>query len=170
MHRKLQASSEVDIPTWNFFKDDSLLRLCLTTLAGTVIQLQVPLSIHHTWDMLEEYLVEHLPCHSLIETFGCELTLINVDTQVALQDPIQEELWKSGQFCLMVHDCFRVLENNKSLVGLEYEECPKAIGVPISDSGILEDKAFHSTARVPHVTMPVQQLQEDQAPRWNRRA
>ena len=37
--------------------------------------------------MLEEYLVEHLPRNSLIETFGCELTLINADAQVALQDP-----------------------------------------------------------------------------------
>ena len=88
-----------------------------------------------------------------IETFGCGLTLIDMDTQVVLQDPIQEELWKSGQFCLMVHDCFRILENNKSLIGLKYEECPKAIGVPMSDSGILEDKAFHSTARVRHVRL-----------------
>ena len=29
------------------WEEDSLLRLYLTTLAGTVIQLQVPLSIHH---------------------------------------------------------------------------------------------------------------------------
>ena len=103
--------------------------------------------------MLEEYLVEHLPRHSLIDTFGCELTLINTNTQVALQDPIQEELWKSHQFGLVEHDCFRVLENNKSLLGLEYGDCPKAIRVPLSDSGILEDKAFHSTARVRHVCL-----------------
>ena len=31
--------------------DDSFLRLYLTTLAGTVIQMQVPVSIHHTWEM-----------------------------------------------------------------------------------------------------------------------
>ena len=135
------------------WEEDSLLRLYLTTLAGTVIQLQVPLSIYHTWDMLEEYLVEHLPRHSLIDTFGCELTLLNMDTQVALQDPIQEELWKSNQFGLIVHDCLRVLENNKSLLGLEYEDCPKAVKVPCSDLGILEDKAFHSTARVRHVSV-----------------
>ena len=41
-----------------------LTRLYLTTLAGTVIQPQVPVSIYHTWEMLEEYLVEHLPCIS----------------------------------------------------------------------------------------------------------
>ena len=59
------------------WEDDSFLRLYLTTLAGTVIQMQVPVSIHHTWEMLEEYLVEHLPRSSLMDTFGCELTFIN---------------------------------------------------------------------------------------------
>ena len=36
------------------WEEDSLLRLYLTTLAGTVIQLHVPVSIYHTWEMLEE--------------------------------------------------------------------------------------------------------------------
>ena len=65
------------------WEEDSFLRLNLTTLAGTVIQLQVPVSIYHTWETLEEYLVEHLPCISPIETFGCELTLLNADSQGA---------------------------------------------------------------------------------------
>ena len=97
------AQSQAQNADW---EDDSLLRLYLTTLAGTVIQLQVPVSIHHTWEMLEEYLVEHLPRNSLIETFGCELTLINAETQVALQDPIQEDIWKNNYFSLVVHDWF----------------------------------------------------------------
>ena len=102
-------------------------------LAGTVIQMQVPVSIHHTWEMLEEYLVEHLPRNSLTDTFGCELTLINADTQMALQDPIQEDLWKNNHFNLVVHDCFRTMENNKHLQGIDYEDCPKAIRVPVTD-------------------------------------
>ena len=124
--------------------DDSFLRLYLTTLAGTVVQMQVPVSIHHTWEMLEEYLVERLPLNSLIDTFGCELTLIDADTQMALQDPIQEDLWKNNHFCLVVHECFLTMENNKHLQGLDYE-----------DSGILEGKAFYSTARVRHVSLDV---------------
>ena len=139
------ALSQVQDADWD---DDSFLRLYLTTLAGTVIQMQVPVSIHHTWEMLEEYLVEHLPRNSLIETFGCELTLINADTQIAVQDPIQEDLWKNNHFSLVVHDGFRMLEDNN-------EDCPKAIRVPVTDSGILEAKAFHSTARVRHVKLDV---------------
>ena len=135
------------------WEEDSLLRLHLTTLAGTEIQLPVPVSIYHTWNMLEDYLTEHLPYISPIETFGCELTLLEADTQVALQDPVQEELWNSNHFCLIVHECFRCLENNKPLQGLDYEDCPKAIRVPASESGILEAKAFHSTMRVRHACL-----------------
>ena len=111
------------------WEEDSFLRLNLTTLAGTVIQLQVPVSIYHTWETLEEYLVEHLPCISPIETFGCELTLLNADTQVALQDPVQEELWNTNHFCLIVHECFRRLENNKPLQGLlDHSSPPRPVG------------------------------------------
>ena len=67
---------------------------------------------------------------------------------MALQDPVQEEMWNTNDFCLIVHECFRYLENKKPLQGFDYEDCPKAIRVPASESGILEAKAFHSTARV----------------------
>ena len=43
--------------------------------------------------MLEEYLVEHLPLVSQLDTFGCELTLLDADARQALQDPTQEDLW-----------------------------------------------------------------------------
>ena len=74
---------------------------------------------------------------------------------MALQDPIQEDLWKNNHFSLVVHDCFLTMENNKHLQGLDYEDCPKAIRVRVTDSGILEAKAFHSTARVRHVNLEV---------------
>ena len=73
---------------------------------------------------------------------------MDTDTQTALQDPIQEDLWRNNQFCLTVHECFLTVENNKNLQGLDYEDCPKAIRVPATDSGTLEAKAFYSTARV----------------------
>ena len=101
--------------------------------------------------MLEEYLVEHLPLVSRIDTFGCELTLLDADTHLALQDPIQEDLVWNTQVCLIVHECFLIVERKEQRQGLEYEDCPKAIRVPANDSGILEAKAFFSTARVRHV-------------------
>ena len=70
-------------------------------MAGTAIRIEVPVSIHRTWDMLEEYLVEYLPAVSSLDTFGCELTLLDVDTHQALRDPIQEALWGNTQFHLV---------------------------------------------------------------------
>ena len=55
----------------------------------------------------------------------------------------------------MCTSAFRCLENNKPLQGLDYEDCPKAIRVPVSESGILEAKAFHSTTRVRHACLDV---------------
>ena len=79
---------------------------------------------------LEEYLVEHLPLVSQIDTFGCELTLLDADTHQALQDPTQEDLWWNTQFCLIVHECFQQVERKEQIQGLEYEDCPKAIRAP----------------------------------------
>ena len=44
-----------------------------------------------------------------------------------------------------------MVERKEQLQGREYEDCPKAIRVPANDSGILEAKAFFSTACVRHV-------------------
>ena len=59
----------------------------------------------------------------------------------------------STQFCLIVHECFLIVERKEQIQGLEYEDCPKAIRVPANDSGILEANAFFSTARVRHVSV-----------------
>ena len=50
----------------------------LNTIAGTTIQIRVPVSIHHTWEMLEECLVEHLPLVGQIDTFPGEDSIYRV--------------------------------------------------------------------------------------------
>ena len=109
--------------------------LHLITIAGTTIRIDAPVSIYHTWEILEEYLVEHLPIVSHLDTFGCELTLLDFDTHQVLQDPVQEDLWWNTQFHLVVHE-------KEQLQGIEHEDHPKAIQVPANDTGILEAKAF----------------------------
>ena len=120
-------------------------------MAGTAIQIEVPVSIHHTWDMLEAYLVENLPAVSSLDTFGCELTLFDVETQLALCDPIQEALWGNTQFRLVVQDCFQRFDRKEQFQANEYEDYPKAIWVPANDTGVLVAKAFFSVLRLRHV-------------------
>ena len=81
--------------------------LLLTTMAGTDIEIVVPVSIHHRWDTLEDYLVENLPAVSHLDTFGCELTLLDPHTQQTLSDPIQDTLWVNARFHLIVQKCFQ---------------------------------------------------------------
>ena len=63
------------------FAGSSPCPLLLTTMAGNEIQIVVPFSIHHNWEMLEDYLVEHLPAVGQLNTFGCEVTLLDAETQ-----------------------------------------------------------------------------------------
>ena len=116
-------------------------------MAGTVIHIVVPVSIHHRWDMLEDYLVENLPAVSRLDTFGCELTLLDSYTHQALCDPIQEALWDNTQYHLIVHDCFQKYDCRDQIQGEEYEDYPKAVWVPANATGIVPAKAFSSVAR-----------------------
>ena len=74
--------------------------------------------------------MEHLPVVSHLDTFGCELTLLDVDTH---------------------QDCFQQYDCKEQIQGEEYEDYPKAICVPANDTGILEATAFFSVARLRHV-------------------
>ena len=110
-------------------------------MAGNEIQVIVPVSIYHNWEMLEDYLVEHLSKCCGLDTFGCEPMLLAVDTLHPLCDPIHDELWDNEGFHLVIQDCVREV----------YEDHPKAIWVPVNESGILPAKAFYSLTRLPHV-------------------
>ena len=115
------------------FAGSSTCPLLLTTMAGNEIQIVVPFSIHRNWEMLEDYLVERLPAVSQSNTFGCEVTLLDADTQHVLCDPIQEELWNNTRFHLIVRDCFRSCSGKEQLQRDVYEALPKAIWVPVND-------------------------------------
>ena len=131
------------------FESNSFFCLQLVTVASTVIRIDVPVSIHHTWEMLEAYLVEHLPFVSHLDIFGCELTLLDVDTHQALQDPIQEDLWWNTQFHLVVQECFQKYDCKEQLQGEEYEDYPKAICVVA-----IEYAAFQGCYTLVMVEMP----------------
>ena len=136
--------------------DDELAGTCpcplkLVTMAGNEIHTVVPVSIHHNWEMLEDYLIEQLCKSCGLDTFGCELTLLKVDTLRALCDPIHEELWDNDCFHLVIQDCRRTCCSKEQIRRDVYEDHPKAIGVPINESGTLPAKAFFSITRLRRV-------------------
>ena len=123
----------------------------LTTMAGTDIEIAAPVSIHHRWDMLEDFLVENLPLVSHLDTFGCELILMDPRTQEALSDPIQETLWDHTHFHLIVQKCFQTYDHRDQIKGEEYEDYPRAVWVPPNTTGVIPAKAFSSVPRLRRV-------------------
>ena len=92
------------------------------------IQIVVPISIHHNWEMLEDYLVEHLPAVGQLDACGCELTLVDADTHQVLCDPIHDELWNNMRFHLVVQDCFQSYSCKEQIQLDVYEAHPKLSG------------------------------------------
>ena len=125
--------------------------LRLVTLAGKEIETIVPISIYHHWETLEDYLVKLLARRFDLNTFGCELMLIAEDTLSPLCDPIHEELWERKRFQLIIHTSFRIAHAKEQVRRDEYDDHPKAIWVPATESGILPAKAFFALARLRHV-------------------
>ena len=119
--------------------------------AGNVIQIVAPVCIHHNWEMLEDYLVAHLPAVGQLDTFGCELTLLDADTHHVLCDPIHDELWNNMRLHLVVQDCFQSYSCKEQIQRDVYEAHPKAIWVPANATGVLPAKAFFSLTRLRHV-------------------
>ena len=85
------------------------LHLYLTTLAGTVIQIQVPVSIHHTWEMLEEYLVEHA-CLPETQSTCVKVKMLNLRRLVNRVLPATLLEWNANNievmWCLAMSYCF----------------------------------------------------------------
>ena len=89
------------------------------------IQIVVPISIHHNWEMLEDYLVEHLPAVGQLDACGCELTLVDADTHQVLCDPIHDELWNNMRFHLVAQDCFQSYSCKEQIQRDVYEAHPR---------------------------------------------
>ena len=120
-------------------------------MAGNELEVIVPVSIYHHWEMLEDHLVELLSKSFGLDTFGCELTLLTEDTLCPLSDPIHEELWDGKGFHLVIQKSLRKVSLKEQIQRDVYEDHPKAIWVPANKSGILPAKAFFSIARLRHV-------------------
>ena len=120
-------------------------------MAGNELEVIVPVSIYHHWEMLEDHLVELLSKSFGLDTFGCELTLLTEDTLCPLSDPIHEELWDGKGFHLVIQKSLRKVSLKEQIQRDVYEDHPKATWVPANKSGILPAKAFFSIARLRHV-------------------
>ena len=72
--------------------------IVLATLAGNEYHMPANLAHYEDLSQLEEDIASFLPTVSDLEVFGCELDLIEPDTQLRLQDPIHSTLKNTAGF------------------------------------------------------------------------
>ena len=99
--------------------------LKLVAMAGKEIHTVVPVNIHYNWEMLEDYLIEQLSKSYGLDTFGCELTLLTVDTLRTLCDPIHEELWDNDCFHPVIQDCRRTFCSRSKFDEMRMKTIPR---------------------------------------------
>ena len=72
--------------------------IVLATLAGNEYHMSANLAHYEDLSQLEEDIASFLPTVSDLEVFGCDLDLIEPDTQLRLQDPIHSTLKNTAGF------------------------------------------------------------------------
>ena len=102
--------------------------IVLATLAGNEYHMPANLAHYEDLSQLEDDIVSFLPTVSDIEVFGCEIDLIEPDTQLPLRDPFHSTLLKRSRLQVIVKTC---TEEGQSVWQFR-EGYPKAIRVSIN--------------------------------------
>ena len=79
--------------------------IVLVTLAGNEYHMPANLARYEDLSQLEDDVVSFLPTVSDIEVFGCEVDLIEPDTQLPLRDPFHPTLQKRNRLQVIVRPC-----------------------------------------------------------------
>ena len=95
-------------------KEDVSCLLSLITIAGNIIHMPIDIAQYSCFDELEDDVVDYLPTVTALDTFGCEVDLVDPDTQQPLRGPVQDVLKAQTSFHLVVRPCMWVTANGTS--------------------------------------------------------
>ena len=123
----------------------------LVTIAGTEYAMQADLSHYEDVAELEDDILCFLPTVSDLEVFGCELDLLDLNTQQPLPEAFRTALLQRPQLQIVVRPCtvdghsiWQFQEDGK-------ESYPKAVRVPANPRGEIADRAFYAAPSLRHV-------------------
>ena len=116
-------------------------RLVLTTLSGTVVEVNASVAKHDRLEDLENHVVDYLAVTD-IDVFGCMLDLIHPTMQTYLDDPVWETLQNNTQFTIVLRDCLEALHSKETFDGCPYRDIPQPVKVPMNQAGIIPSGAF----------------------------
>ena len=115
-------------------------RLCLqfplselVTVAGTEYAMQANLSHYEDIAELEDDILCFLPTVSELDVFGCELELLNLQTQQPLPEAFRTELLHRPQLQIVVRPCMVDGHSIWQFQNDGKESYPKAVRVPANE-------------------------------------
>ena len=125
--------------------------IVLAALAGNEYHMLANLAHYEDLSQLEDDIVSFLPTVSDIEVFGCEIDLIEPDTQLPLRDPFRSTLLQRNRLQVIVRPCMEEGQSVWQFQDSDREGYPKAIRVPINARKEVPDRAFYSAPMLRNV-------------------
>ena len=125
--------------------------IALVTLAGN--EYHMPANLAHYEDLteLEDDIVSFLPTVSDIEVFGCEIDLIEQDTQLPLPEAFRSALIQRSRLQIIIRPCMEEGHSVWQFQDSDREGYPKAVRVPINARREVADRAFYAAPMLRHV-------------------
>ena len=123
----------------------------LVTVAGTEYTTQANLSHYEDIAELEDDILCFLPTVSELDVFGCELELLNLQTQQPLPEAFRTELLYRPQLQIVVRPCMVDGHSIWQFQDDGKESYPKAVRVPANPRGEIADRAFYAAPSIRHV-------------------
>ena len=113
--------------------------------------MQANLSHYEDIAELEDDILCFLPTVSELDVFGCELELLNLQTQQPLPEAFRTELLHRPQLQIVVRPCMVDGHSIWQFQDDGKESYPKAVRVPANPRGEIADRAFYAAPSIRHV-------------------
>ena len=123
----------------------------LVTMAGTEYTMQTNLTHYEDITQLEDDILCFLPTVSDIDVFGCEVDLIELDTQLPLPEAFHTALLQQKKLQIVVRPCMVEGHSIWQFQADDRESYPKAIRVPVNPRREIADRAFYAAPMLRHV-------------------
>ena len=123
----------------------------LVTMAGTEYTMQTNLTHYEDIAQLEDDILCFLPTVSDIDVFGCEVDLIELDTQLPLPKAFHTALLQQKKLQIVVWPCMVEGHSIWQFQADDRESYPKAIRVPVNPRREIADRAFYAAPMLRHV-------------------
>ena len=144
----LELPSTAKMPT---DQDQYDVSIDLVTMAGTEYTTQTNLTHYENILQLEDDILCFLPTVSDIDVFGCELDLIEFDTQLPLPEAFHAALIQQRKLQIVVRPCMVEGHSIWQFQEGDRESYPKAIRVLVNPRREIADRAFYAAPMLRHV-------------------